>query len=87
VQGGIRLAQFLAPIADQGALNGTAFPCNVSGWHRYYTDAELKAIYNSHGGYVAKVSKIMSALANAGYVLEEDAEAAIRDAAGSTVGK
>jgi hypothetical protein len=87
VQGGIRLAQFLAPIADQGALNGTAFPCNVSGWHRYYTDAELKAIYNSHGGYVSKVSKIMNALADAGYVLEEDAEAAIQEAASSSIGK
>jgi hypothetical protein len=87
VQGGIRLAQFLAPTADQGALNGTAFPCNVSGWHRYYTNAELKQIYKSHGGYVSKVSSIMSALADAGYVLEEDAEAAIRDAAQSGVGK
>lgn len=87
VEGGIRLAQFLAPTADQGALNGTAFPCNVSGWHRYYTQAELKAMYQSHGAYVSKVSNIMNGLVDAGYVLEYDAEAAIRDAARSKVGK
>ena len=57
MQGGIRLPQFLVPTADQGALNGTLFPCNVSGWHRYYTDAELKAMYRNHGGYVSKVTK------------------------------
>jgi hypothetical protein len=87
VQGGIRLAQFLAPTADQGALNGTAFPCNVSGWHRYYTQSELKTLYKSHGGYVSKVTNIMDGLVDAGYVLEYDAEAAIRDAGRSNVGK
>lgn len=87
VEGGIRLAQYLAPIADQGALNGTSFPCNVSGWHRYYTQAELKAMYHDHGGYVSKVSNIMTALDDEGYVLDYDAQAAIRDAARSDVGK
>ena len=53
VEGGIRLPQFLVPTADQGALNGTLFPCNVSGWHRYYTPEELKAMYGTHGHYVS----------------------------------
>ena len=47
VEGGIRLPQFVVPTAEQGALNGTAFPCNVSGWHRYYTKDELKAMYGN----------------------------------------
>ena len=55
VEGGIRLPQFVVPTADQGALNGTAFPCNVSGWHRYYTAEELKAMYGTHGHYVLQV--------------------------------
>src|SRR5215204_2809106 len=41
VEGGIRLPQYVVPTAEQGALNGTQFPCNVSGWHRFYTDEEL----------------------------------------------
>jgi hypothetical protein len=87
VEGGIRLAQFLVPIADQGALNGTAFPCNVSGWHRYYTKQELKAMYGTHGRYVAKVQAVMYPLAAEGYVLWTEAFAAVRDAALSDVAK
>src|SRR5215204_7347979 len=83
VQGGIRLPQFLVPTADQGALNGPAFPCNVSGWHRYYTDAELKAMYGHHGRYVSKVTNVIESLAEKGYVLDDHAETAIRDAARS----
>ena len=87
VEGGIRLPQFLVPTADQGALNGTLFPCNVSGWHRFYTAEELKALYRTHGRYVLKVSSIIIPLMKQGYVLKDDAIAAIRDAAHSTVGK
>ncbi len=87
VEGGIRLAQFVVPTADQGALNGTAFPCNVSGWHRYYTKEELKAMYGTHGRYVAKVRGAMYPLAAQGYVLWTDALAAVRDAALSDVAK
>jgi hypothetical protein len=87
VQGGIRLPQFVVPTAEQGALNGTAFPCNVSGWHRYYTKEELKAMYGTHGRYVAKVLGVMYPLAAEGYVLWPDAVAAVRDAALSDVGR
>jgi Alpha/beta hydrolase domain len=87
VEGGIRLPQFVVPTADQGALNGTAFPCNVSGWHRYYTKDELKAMYGTHGRYVAKVAAVIYPLAAEGYVLWIDAFAAVRDAALSDVAK
>ena len=87
VLGGIRLPQFVVPTADQGALNGPAFPCNVSGWHRYYTDAELKAMYKSHGGYVSKVTNVMTPLVEQGYVLDTEAETAIRVAAQSDIAK
>jgi hypothetical protein len=87
VQGGIRLPQFVVPTAEQGALNGPAFPCNVSGWHRYYTEDELKARYGTHGRYVAKVLGVMYPLVAEGYVLKTDAVAAVRDAALSDVAK
>ena len=73
MEGGIRLPQFVVPTAEQGALNGTAFPCNVSGWHRYYTKQELKAMYGTHGRYVAKVLGVMYPLVAEGYVLWTDA--------------
>jgi hypothetical protein len=87
VVGGIRLPQFFVPIAAQEAPNGTQFPCNVSGWHRYYTATELKALYKNHGGYVSRVTNVINPLVKQGYVLRDDADAAIRDAAKSKVGK
>jgi hypothetical protein len=87
VEGGIRLPQYVVPTADQGALNGTAFPCNVSGWHRYYTPDELKAMYGTHRHYVSEVEKVMYPLVAEGYVLRSDASAAIREAEQSDVAK
>ena len=87
VQGGIRLPQFVVPTAEQGALNGTAFPCAVSGWHRYYTRRELKAMYGTHGHYVVEGGQVMARLVADGYVLGADALAAVLDAARSDVGK
>ncbi len=87
VEGGIRLPQFVVPTAEQEALNGTLFPCNVSGWHRFYTRQELKAMYGTHGHYVSKVRKVMKPLVAEGYVLRTDGSAAVRDAARSDVAK
>ena len=74
-------------IHDFVARLGAAFPCNVSGWHRYYTAAELKEMYGNHGRYVSKVTNIIDPLVEHGYVLRDDANAAIRDAAQSDVAK
>ena len=87
MEGGIRLPQFVVPTAEQGALNGTAFPCNVSGWHRYYTKEELKAMYGTHGRYVAKVARVMGPLVAEGYVLPFDGAAAVVEAALSDVAR
>lgn len=88
VKGGIRLAQFTAPTADQKAApNGTAFPCSISGWHRDYTPAELKGLYGNHSGYVAQVTHAMLKAAKDGYILAVDALSAIRDAENSDVAK
>jgi hypothetical protein len=64
-----------------------AFPCGVSGWHRYYTSAELKSLYGDHGNYVAQVTQAMVKASSDGYVLPVDALAAISDAENSEVAK
>jgi hypothetical protein len=88
VEGGIRLAQFTAPTADQKAApNGTQFPCSISGWHRDYTPSELKSLYGNHGNYVSQVTRAMVKAAADGYILPVDAAAAIRDAGNSDVAK
>jgi hypothetical protein len=88
VKGGIRLAQFTAPTADQKAApNGTQFPCSISGWHRDYTPSELKSLYGSHGNYVSQVTQAMVKAASDGYILQVDAAAAIREAGNSDVAK
>jgi len=87
VKGGIRLAQFTAPTADQQAPNGTMFPCSISGWHRDYTPAELKSLYGDHSSYVAQVTNAMVKAATDGYVLAADAVAAIQAAESSDVAK
>jgi hypothetical protein len=88
VLGGIRLAQFTAPTADQKAApNGTKFPCSISGWHRDYTPAELKSLYGDHSSYVAQVTRAMVKAATDGYILPVDAVAAIRDAEKSDVAR
>jgi hypothetical protein len=88
VKGGVRLAQFTAPTADQKAApNGMMFPCSISGWHRYYTPAELRSLYGNHSGYVAQVTHAMLKAAKDGYILAADALSAIRDAEKSDVAK
>jgi hypothetical protein len=77
VEGGVRLSQFVEPIAELDAFNGTAFPCSVSGSHRYYTAAELKARYGSTRNYVAEVRSVMDQAERGGYLLPVDVQATV----------
>lgn len=87
IKGGIRLSQFAAPTAELSALNGTAFPCSVSGWHRDYTPTELEQLYGNHGRYVADVAGAEWRMAASRYLLWADASAAVKQAASSPVGR
>jgi Alpha/beta hydrolase domain len=87
VEGGVRLSQFVAPTAAVDAFNGTAFPCSVSGSHRYYTAQELKARYHTHGQYVAQVAAAVLTAVKDGYELPHDAAVAVKDAATSSVAR
>ena len=73
IEGGVRLSQFVAPLAQISAFNGTAFPCLVSGWHRYFTQAELDQRYGTTRNYVAQVGAAMFTAAKGGYILPSDA--------------
>ena len=44
-------------------------------------------MYGTHGHYVSRVTNIIDSLVEQGYVLRNDAKAAIRDAARSDVAK
>lgn len=87
IQGGIRLSEFAAPISKISALNGTAFPCSVSGWHQDYTAQQLKQLYGSHGNYVEQVANAENTAAAAKYLLHFDAAATIKTAARSRVAR
>jgi len=76
IEGGVRLSQFVAPLAQVSAFNGTAFPCLVSGSHRYFTQAELTQRYGTTRNYVAQVGAAMFTAAKGGYILPFDAVAA-----------
>ena len=68
-------------------LNGTAFPCSISGSHRYYTPQELKARYHTHLAYVAQVIGAAVRAVQDGYELPYDAADAVEDAATSSVAR
>lgn len=84
--GGIRIAQFTAPTAFL-APNGKPIFCLLSGHHRDFTAEELKTRYGSHDAYVAQVSSATLQAVEDGYVLEFDADAAIKAAEASDVAR
>lgn len=86
IEGGIRLAQFIAPTADL-APNGPSVFCVLAGHHRDFTPAEMKARYGTHTEYVSQVRNAMIAAEKEGYVLPFDRDAAIRSAEDSNVAR
>jgi hypothetical protein len=87
VVGGIRLPQFVAPTAENRAINfGPGF-CTLAGYHRFYTAAELRERYGNHGRYVSTVARVAQELARAGFILPEDAQRTRTEAARSDVAR
>jgi hypothetical protein len=85
--GGIQLSQVAVPTAlNIGTNSGERF-CFLFGTHMPFDDAQLAALYRNHGSYVAAVAQVNEGNVAAGYILQPDAEANVREAAGSTVGK
>lgn len=85
-QGGVQIAQFMAPTAFI-APNGPSQFCKLSGHHRDFTAAELKARYGTHDNYVAQVRSVMQKARQEGYILPFDEQAAITAAELSSVAR
>ena len=74
VLGGIRLADFAHPTAfTLGGLNTGPGFCFLAGHHRFYTAAELAALYPDPHAYVRAVVDTTAANLAAGYILGHDA--------------
>jgi hypothetical protein len=86
--GGIRLSQHAVPTATNTGLNGpdTTF-CRTYGSHVAFDQATLDALYPGHGTYVSQVARVTERNLQEGFIAPEDAEATIRSAAQSGIGK
>lgn len=85
-QGGVHLSQFAVPTAELSP-NGESIFCQLGGYHRDFTQDELKKRYGSHQVYVAQVRSAMKSVVDQGYVLPLDAEEAVRVAEASDVAR
>jgi hypothetical protein len=98
VVGGLRLPHMTAthPSGEVGAPLGAYRGADLAQTNRYlfiggkfipFDQARLEELYPSHGGYVARVAKAAHRLVQRREILQEDAEAYIREAAHSSIGK
>ncbi|HSW05633.1 alpha/beta hydrolase domain-containing protein [Aquabacterium sp.] len=79
--GGIQLAEYAQPTAfNLGYRNPGPVFCRNGGHHRFYSAAELKAIYPDPEAYVRRVVETTNANLAAGYILAVDAAETIKAA-------
>jgi hypothetical protein len=94
-RGGIRLAAVAAPIAKNTGDNvgnvavaaGGERNCRLMGSSEPFDASRLAALYPTHEAYVAKVREATERLLKAGFIDGVDADATIRDADRSTIGR
>jgi hypothetical protein len=80
--GGIRLSQHAVPTATNTGVNGPAVnACRTYGSYVPFDDQTLAALYTNHGSYVSQVARVTAENLGTGYIVVEDAEATIREAA------
>jgi len=86
--GGIRLSQHAVPTATNTGVNGPLTnACRTYGTHVPFSDDTLAALYPDHGAYVSQAARVTADNRRAGYLVVEDAEATVREAAQSSVGR
>jgi hypothetical protein len=95
-RGGIRLAAVAVPIAKNtgdnvgsvgAATGGGERNCRLMGSWEPFDAARLGALYPTHDAYVAKVKDATERNLKAGYIAKPDADATIREAENSKIGK
>ncbi len=86
--GGIRLPEHAVPTAVNTGLNGPATNfCRAFGSHVPFDQSTLDALYANHGTYVSRVAQAAQENVAQGFIVPEDAEAAIAAAADSVIGR
>ena len=85
--GGIQLSQQAVPTAVENGINSGPGLCFLFGSHTPFNAATLARLYPSHGAYVSAVSRVSHDNVEAGYILQEDAQTDLVDAAHSSVGR
>ena len=88
VLGGIRLAAHAVPTAtNTGTNTGNQRFCGLYGTHEPFDAATLARLYPSPEVYLDAVKDAVAANLAAGYILEHDAKATVREAERSDIGK
>lgn len=91
VLGGIRLSQHAVATATNTGINlNSANPpdfCRVFGSYVPFTETMLADLYRNHGSYVSTVARTTEANLAHGFIVVEDAQWTIRDAAHSGIGR
>ena len=85
--GGIRLSQHEVPTATNTGVNSGSGFCGLYGSFQPFDDKTLAALYRNHDTYVSHVTQVTHGTLQHGFIVPEDAEATIREAAQSSVGK
>jgi hypothetical protein len=83
--GGIQLSQQAVPTAVENGINSGPGLCFLYGSHTPLDAATLAQLYRNHHAYVSAVSDVNNNNVEAGYILSDDAEANIFEAAHSGI--
>lgn len=84
--GGIRLPQIEVPTAlNSGSNSGPGF-CFLYGSYEAFDDETLDALYRNHGDYVSAFRHSVNENLKAGYIVTEDAQEMMGEAAHSNIG-
>lgn len=85
--GGIRLSQLVVPTATNTGLNSGPGFCRLYGTFEPFDEASIEALYGNHGAYVNQVARVTYDNLQNGYLVPEDADTTVREAAQSGTGK
>jgi hypothetical protein len=85
--GGIQLSQQAVPTAVENGINSGPGLCFLYGSHTPFDAATLARLYRNHGAYVSAVGHVTDDNLAAGYILNEDAQTDMQEAAQSEIGK
>ena len=87
VIGGIRLPQVAVPIAENNGTNSGPGACVRWGYYKPFDIETLNMLYPTHESYVNSVERVANENVRAGYILKPDADAMIREAKDSAIGR